>query len=65
MLGLRTVRGVDMTDHTLDFSRCEKFLRQCEQAGYLRREDGRIFLTPKGFLLSNPIIGEILELLFT
>ena len=65
MLGLRTARGVDMTDHTLDFSRCENFFRQCEQAGYLRREDGRIFLTPRGFLLSNPIIGEILELLFT
>lgn len=66
MLGLRTVQGLDTAQGRrrfgLDFSACETFLRQCEQAGYVRREAGRIFLTPRGFLVSNQIIGAVLEI---
>ena len=67
MLGLRTVYGLDpaafeATFHQ-PFSMFVPFLNQCRQAGYTAFEDGRWHLTPQGFLLSNQIIGELLDLL--
>ena len=37
------------------------FLQKCEAAGYAVEEDGRWHLTPKGFLVSNQIIGGLLD----
>lgn len=67
MLGLRTTYGLDPRDYETRFRRrfapFLPFLRRCAQAGYAREEEGRWRLTPEGFLLSNQIIGELLEIL--
>lgn len=67
MLGLRTVRGLDPREFESRFRRrftCFlPFLAQCREAGYAVQEDGRWHLTPQGFLVSNPIIGEMLDVL--
>lgn len=68
MLGLRTVRGVAPREFENRYRRrfdcLLPFLRQCEQAGYaLEKEDGSWCLTPKGFLVSNQIIGGALDAL--
>lgn len=66
MLSLRTVRGMNPTDYQTRFGRSFQrflpFLERCEQAGYAVREAGRWRLTPRGFLVSNQIIGGLLEL---
>ena len=66
MLRLRLTRGLH-PDHFegtfgLDFSPFLPFLERCEAAGYAVRE-GAWRLTPRGFLVSNQIIGELLALL--
>ena len=39
-------------------------LERCRQAGYaVEEEDGRWHLTPQGFLVSNQIIGDLLDAL--
>lgn len=67
MLGLRTVRGLDPREFENRFRRRFScflpFLGQCEKAGYALFEDGRWHLTPKGFLVSNQIIGGMLDAL--
>ena len=67
MLGLRTVRGLDPSGFEArfqqPFSVFLPFLNQCRQAGYAVFEEGRWHLTPQGFLLSNQIIGGLLECL--
>ena len=67
MLGLRTVRGLDSKEFERRFRRrfdCFlPFLAQCEKAGYAVREDTRWHLTPRGFLVSNQIIGGMLDAL--
>lgn len=67
MLGLRTVWGLDPRDFECRFRRrfdCFlPFLAQCQQAGYAVEEDGRWHLTPRGFLVSNQIIGGMLDAL--
>ena len=66
MLGLRTVQGLDPKAYENRFRRrftCFlPFLQECERAGYAVQEAGRWHLTPTGFLLSNQIIGKMLEL---
>ncbi|MDY3280760.1 radical SAM family heme chaperone HemW [Dysosmobacter sp.] len=66
MLGLRTAEGI--SPRTLrdryggDFAPLVPFLEQCRRAGYaLSRPDGSWRLTPRGFLLSNQIIVELLD----
>ncbi|MBR1690736.1 MAG: radical SAM family heme chaperone HemW [Oscillibacter sp.] len=65
MLGLRTARGLDPAEYERRFRRrfapFEPFLRTCAAAGYALREEGRWRLTPRGFLVSNQIIGELLD----
>ena len=66
MLGARTVYGLDPKDYETRFRRrfdpiFLPFLQKCEAAGYAVRENGRWHLTPKGFLVSNQIIGELLD----
>jgi len=67
MLGLRTVRGLDPKEFEHRFRRrfdCFlPFLAQCRAAGYAVEEDGRWHLTPTGFLVSNQIIGGMLDAL--
>ncbi len=67
MLGLRTVWGLDPKVFENRFRRrfdCFlPFLEECRQAGYAEEEDGRWHLTPKGFLVSNQIIGGMLDAL--
>jgi len=67
MLRLRLTRGLH-PDHFegtfgLDFSPFLPFLERCEAAGYAVRREGAWRLTPRGFLVSNQIIGELLALL--
>ena len=66
MLGLRTTYGLDPKDYEYRFRRRFSpflpFLAKCAQAGYAREEDGRWRLTPQGFLRSNAIIVELLEI---
>ena len=66
MLGLRTVRGVEEWEYRgsyfMDFAPIEARLQQFAQAGWARKTDqGRWRLTPTGFLLSNQLIGDLLE----
>ena len=67
MLGLRTVRGLDPRDFERRFRRRFScflpFLVQCQAAGYAVTEEGRWHLTPRGFLVSNQIIGGMLDAL--
>jgi len=67
MLGLRTVQGLDPKVFEQRFRRRFSmflpFLTQCEQAGYAVCEEDRWHLTPKGFLVSNQVIGAMLDVL--
>ena len=47
----------------LDFSPLLPFLERCRAAGYAICREGAWRLTPRGFLVSNQIIGELLDLL--
>lgn len=64
MLSLRLARGLDAADWEARFRRSFApflpFLERCEAAGYAARAEGRWRLTPRGFLVSNQIIGELL-----
>lgn len=65
MLNLRTTAGLEPAVYEQRFRRSfdcfVPFLRQCEAAGYIRRVNGCWQLTPQGFLLSNQIIGALLD----
>ena len=65
MLSLRLVRGLDPEAWQERFGRpfapFLPFLKRCEAAGYAVREGDRWRLTPRGFLVSNPIIGALLD----
>ena len=67
MLGLRTSSGLDPREYESRFRRrfapFLSFLTQCREAGYAVEEKGRWHLTPRGFLLSNQIIGGMLDIL--
>ncbi len=66
MLGLRTVQGVDLERYRRDYRmRPEPILAQLQayQAqGWAAGQETRWRLTPEGFLRSNRLIGELLEL---
>lgn len=61
MLGLRTVRGIELSGG--EFASFLPFLERCAEAGYARCLQGRWSLTPEGFLVSNQIIVELLQIL--
>lgn len=67
MLGLRTVQGLDPKEFESRFRRRFQcflpFLEQCRAAGYAVEEAGRWHLTPRGFLVSNQVIGGMLDAL--
>ena len=66
MLGLRTTTGLSETDCQCRFGRSldafTPFFERCMGAGYAVRRPGGFALTPQGFLVSNQIIGQVLEL---
>lgn len=66
MLRLRTVQGIEaeeyMKSFLLPFAPLEKLMQKYEKNGLaVRTAEGRWHLTPKGFLVSNSIILELLE----
>lgn len=67
LLGLRLRRGIDLKElaeiYHCPLSRAEGFCRLCVQGGLMERREGRIALTPEGFLVSNEIIVRLLECL--
>lgn len=66
MLRLRTVEGIDGEEYRRTYRRkfapLEAILRHYEMQGWaIQEESGRWHFTPSGFLLSNQLIGELLE----
>lgn len=65
MLGLRMTRGISADEYRhiypSDFSRIEECLKSFENYGWAVNPNGRWRLTPKGFLISNVLIGQVLE----
>lgn len=65
MLGLRTVSGIDgdwySRQYHMNFRPLETLLRGYARRGLAVEEGGRWHFTPEGFLISNLLIGEILE----
>ncbi|MPM78979.1 Oxygen-independent coproporphyrinogen-III oxidase-like protein YqeR [bioreactor metagenome] len=65
MLRLRTARGIEeweyRREYLMNFDPIEARLNQYEHNGWATRCSSRWRLTPKGFLLSNRLIGELLE----
>lgn len=65
MLGLRTAEGIDgdwySRTYHMNFRPLEALLRSYQTRGLAEERSGRWSLTPEGFLLSNLLIGELLE----
>ncbi len=66
MLRLRTSSGIQAEEYEklflLPFAPLEDVLQKHRNLGYvIRNDDGRFCLTPKGYLVSNTIITELLE----
>jgi oxygen-independent coproporphyrinogen-3 oxidase len=65
MLGLRTTRGISEDEYAAiyrgGFGPLEELLKDYSVRGLARFRDGRWSFTPPGFLLSNRLIGELLD----
>ena len=66
MLRLRTTRGIDGAEYRrnyfMDFAPLEARLEQFAAQGWAERDpEGRWHFTPKGFLVSNQLIGDLLD----
>ena len=66
MLGLRTARGIEEWEYRgayfMDFAPLEARLKEFRDRGWAERtQAGRWRLTPQGFLVSNQLIGDLLE----
>jgi oxygen-independent coproporphyrinogen-3 oxidase len=65
MLGLRTVHGISRGEYTQiyksSFDPLEQLLMQYQKMGLAKQQNERWSLTPQGFLLSNRLIGELLD----
>ena len=66
MLRLRTTRGIDGVEYRrnyfMDFAPLEARLEQFAAQGWAERDpEGRWHFTPKGFLVSNQLIGDLLD----
>lgn len=66
MLRLRTTHGVEEWEYRrtyyMNFDPIAARLAEYEQHGWATQTEGRWHFTPEGFLLSNRLIGELLEL---
>ena len=65
MLRLRTVHGIDeweyRREYMMNFDPIEVKFSEYEQKGWARRRGRRWQFTPEGFLLSNQLIGQLLQ----
>ena len=66
MLGLRTARGIEEWEYRgsyfMDFTPIEKRMKEFAAQGWAEKTaEGRWRLTPRGFLVSNQLIGDLLE----
>ncbi len=65
MLGLRTVYGISEHDYEhyfrMGFNALRPLFEKYRKYGYAREKNGRWSFTPKGFLVSNSLIGELLD----
>ena len=66
MLRLRTARGIEEWEYRgtyfMDFAPLDRRLEEFQAQGWARKtEEGRWRLTPRGFLVSNQLIGDLLE----
>lgn len=65
MLRLRTVQGINEQEYRstyfMDFAPLQARLEQFRAQGWAEQTDGRWHFTPKGFLLSNQLIGDLLD----
>lgn len=65
MLGLRTTKGITGQEYyriyQSNFEPIEELLSSYQQKGWARQKGDRWSFTPSGFLLSNQLIGEILD----
>ena len=65
MLGMRTVRGISAKEYhqiyRSDFTPLQELLEEFRYKGWAVCEDDRWHFTPSGFLLSNLLIGLMLE----
>ncbi|BDF69743.1 coproporphyrinogen III oxidase [Oscillospiraceae bacterium] len=66
MLRLRTTRGIEEWEYRreffMNFDPIEQKLEEYERRGWAARCDRRWYLTPQGFLISNQLIGELLDI---
>ena len=67
MMGLRTVHGIDEAEYEeryrLPFRPLERLLMRCRKEGLAAKSyEGRWYLTPTGFLVSNSILSDLLLL---
>lgn len=64
MLRMRTAQGINAEEYEkkylLPFAPLEAVLETCLQRGLARCREGEWSLTPKGFLVSNSIISDLL-----
>ena len=66
MLRLRTTQGIDPVEYRstyfMDFAPLQARLMEFQQQGWAEQTpEGRWHLTPEGFLVSNQLIGDLLE----
>ncbi len=65
MLGLRTTHGVCEEEYRRiyrgGFEKIGEKLDYYVKHGFMKKTDGRWSFTPRGFLVSNTIIGDVLE----
>lgn len=66
MLCLRTTHGIEEWEYRREFSMnfdpLEQKLEEYERHGWAEKKDSRWRLTPKGFLVSNQLIGELMSI---
>jgi len=65
MLGMRTVRGISEKEYhdrfRSNFAPLEELLQEYDRKGWAVKENDRWHFTPSGFLLSNLLIGLMLD----
>ena len=65
MLGMRTMWGITKEEYQHfyhnSFDELQRTLEEFRESGWTEEENGRWHFTPEGFLLSNQLIGKLLE----
>lgn len=65
MLGMRTTRGISREEYRSiylsEFDDVERLLQKYVKKGWAAEEKGRWHFTTTGFLVSNPLIGALME----